>query len=118
MTRLQITFRLHIGVNQVQVIVQLLTIENVLFAKARDQSGFLHKLHVIAQGAVLENVAAFETNLSDPDPRAFVDDESNRAGRFRDFFDRGTDDGIRMTLRREHLFQSALARFQLHRIQN
>src|SRR2546430_11398816 len=37
--------------------------ENVLFAKARDQSGFLNVLHLFAQLAALENLAAFESNL-------------------------------------------------------
>ena len=101
-----------------QVIVQLLAIENVLLAKTRDQPGFLHVLHMIAQGATLENVAAFETNLGDADSGTFVNDERNRAGRLRYYLGRGADGGVGMALRREHLFQNALAGFQLHRIEN
>ena len=77
---LQIAFRSHVGVDLMQIVFQLLPIENVLLAKASNQSRFLHVLHARAQRPALENFAAFELNLGDAHARAFVDYESDGAG--------------------------------------
>ena len=71
MTGLQIALRLHVVVYLVQIVFQLLAIQNVLFLKARDQSGFFDMLHMIAQFAALEDLAAFKLNLSHAHARAF-----------------------------------------------
>ena len=70
--RLHITLGPHVVVHFVQVVIKLLAIENVLFAKARDQSGFLNVLHLVAQLAALENLAAFEPNFGYANARAFT----------------------------------------------
>ena len=61
-----------------QIVIELFAIEDVLVAKARNQSGFLDVLHLVAQFAVLENLAAFEANFGNAHAWAFVDRESNR----------------------------------------
>ena len=76
MARLHITLGPHVVVHFVQVVIKLLAIENVQFAKARDQPGFLNVLHLVAQLAALENLAAFETNFGHADARAFINFKS------------------------------------------
>ena len=90
-----------------QVEVELFPIENVLFAKARDQSGFLYVLHLFAQLATLKNLAAFESNLGDAHARAFVDLKSDCIRGCRHLFDHGFHRRIRVSLSGEHLFEHA-----------
>ena len=79
MTSLQITFRLHVVVDQVQVVIKLLSIENVLLPKARDQTRLSHVFHSRAQVAALKNLAAFKTNLGDAHAGTLGDDEGDGA---------------------------------------
>src|SRR6185436_5466474 len=74
-TRLKITFRAHVVVDQTQVNVQLLAIENVRALEARDQAGFFHVLHRTAQLAVAEDLVSFKLNVDDANTVAFVDVE-------------------------------------------
>src|SRR5206468_4568571 len=76
-TSLQITLRAHVVVHLMQVVLQLLAIEYVLFTKAREQSRFLDVLHLISQLAALENLAPFEANLKYAHARALGDLESD-----------------------------------------
>src|SRR2546430_1071918 len=85
----------------------LFSIENVLFAKARNQSGFLNVLHLVAQLAALENLAAFESNLGDAHARAFVDLKSDCIRGCRHLFDHGFHRRIRVSLGGEHVFEHA-----------
>ena len=55
-------------------------IEDVLLFKPGHQTRFHHVLHVFTQGTALEHMTAFEANLSNAHARAFINDESNRAG--------------------------------------
>ena len=64
MSRLQITLRPHVVINQMQVVVELLAMQNVLLFNSREQAGFLDVLHLAAKLAALENLAALKFNLS------------------------------------------------------
>ena len=107
MTRRQVALGLHVVVDLVQVEVQLFPVQNVLFAKARNQPGFLNVLHLFAQLTILENLATFEANLGDAHARAFVDLKSDCIRGCRHFFDGGLDRRIRVSFGGEHLFEHA-----------
>src|SRR5262249_34139536 len=115
--RLQIAFRSHVVVDQVQVVVEFLAVQNVQLLDAREKARLFHVLHLTAQRAALEHLA-IKTNLANANAVAFLDVKCYRARGGRNLFDIRTDLGIRMSLRREEFFDCALSRLEFDRIKN
>ena len=104
-TRLQIALRPHVVVDAVQIGIQLFAIKNVLILKARDQSRLFDILHLIAKRAALENLAAFELDLSHAHSRAFGHLKSDGYRSCRNCLFAFGNGSIWMTLGRQHFFE-------------
>src|SRR6266536_1826622 len=89
-----------------QVELEFLPIENIQVAKARDQTGFLDVLHLLAQLTALENLAAFESNFGNAHTWPFSDLKGDCIRGCRYSFDGRFDRRIWMTLRGQHFFQN------------
>ena len=107
MPRLQIALRAHVVVDIVQVCFEFLAIENVLTAKARDQSGFLHVFHRVAQFAIAEDLVAFKLHFDDAHALPFVNHKGHGNRCLRNGIFASFDSGIRVALRGEQLFDDA-----------
>src|SRR6185436_4205704 len=116
-TRLKVTLRLHVVVDEVQVVIELLAIEDVKLLKARDQSRLFDILHLATQVAAFENLTAFEANLGHAHTLALVDDKIDGARSSRDFFDTGCNNSVWMALGRQQFLQNPLCVFQFNWIE-
>src|SRR6476661_1766473 len=116
-TRLQIAFRSHVVVDQVQVIVELLAVQHIQILDAREQTSLFYVLHLTTQRATLKYLA-LKLNFTDAYAVAFFDIESYRTRGCRNLLDVRTDHRIRVSLCRQQLLDYALGSFEFDRIEN
>ncbi len=105
MTGLQIALGLHVVIHLVEIVIQFLAIEDVLFLEARNQPGFFDIFHLIAQLTALEDLAAFKLNFGHTNASSFGYLKGNRDRSCRHVLPAFGDSGIGMTFGRQQFFQ-------------
>src|SRR5260370_11253241 len=104
---MQIALGLHVIVHTVQVVIELRAMQDIQFTKTRYQSGLLDVVHLIAELAAFEDLAAFKANFGDAYARPLVDFEGYGNRSSRDLLAIYIDRCVGMSLFRQPFFQDA-----------